>query len=54
MECGGDFLGVLCVDGVDGFDPECLRPVDEHSEGSSRDVARNGEVGHGLQGLSCW
>jgi hypothetical protein len=38
VQGGGDLHGVLGVDGVDGFDPKGLGPVEEHGEGSGRAV----------------
>jgi hypothetical protein len=54
VQGGGDLDCVLGVHGVDVFDPEGLRPV-ENSEGSGQAVGGNGEEGHGPQLLvSCW
>ncbi len=55
VQGGGDLYGVLGVDGVDGFDPEGIGPVEENGEGAGRAVGGDGEEGHGQQLLvPCW
>lgn len=46
LQRGGDRHGIHGGDGVDGFDPKRLRPVEEHCKGAGRAVGGDGEEGH--------